>query len=123
MLVSFDVKSLFTQISQDFAINCLEKALNNSDVWKTRTLLEKEDILELGKLCLSSTVFTYQDKLYKQVQGTPMGSSVSVPLAEIVMQEIENQICSNSPNPIKFWRRYMDDVIAIIPKKKNLRIS
>ena len=65
VLVSFDVKSLFTQISQDFALNCLEKALNNSEVWKTRTLLEKEDILELGKLCLSSTVFTYQDVLYK----------------------------------------------------------
>lgn len=51
-----------------------------------------------------------------------MGSSVSVPLAEIVMQEIENQICSNSPYPIKFWRRYMDDVIAIVPKKESKNI-
>ena len=33
-----------------------------------------------------------------QIEGTPMGSPVSVVIAEIVMQDIEEQIFSQLPN-------------------------
>ena len=35
------------------------------------------------------------------------------------MQKIENQIFDNCPVEIKIWKRYVDDVFAVIPKDKT----
>ena len=48
-----------------------------------------------------------------------MGSPISVVIAELVMQKIENQIFENSPVEIKIWKRYVDDVFAVIHKDKT----
>ena len=55
-------------------------------------------------------------KIYKQVTGTPMGSPISVCLAELTMQSIEKSMLRDSPYPIIFWRRYVDDCLAILQK-------
>ena len=120
VLISFDVKSLFTQVPPDLALSSLDDALSNSDQWKERTTLDKKDLLELTNICLSSTVFKYDEKIYKQIHGTPMGSSISGTLAEITMQSIEKDIFDNSPCQIKLWRRYVDDIIAVVPKDSYL---
>ena len=116
-LISFDVRSLFTQIPPDLALTSLDEALEENDLWKRNTLLDKNEILDLVKICLSSTVFQYNNIIYKQIHGTPMGSSVSVILAEITMQAIEKKIFELSPYPIRFWKRYVDDILAVIPKR------
>ena len=79
-LVSFDVKSLFTSIPLQLALDCTKNAIKNS-----------VDIMDLLNLCLTSTYFQYNGKHYKQLHGTAMGSPVSVVVAEIVMQNIEEQ--------------------------------
>ena len=47
--------------------------------------------MDLLNLCLTLTYFQYNGKHYKQLRGTAMGSPVSVVVAEIVMQNIEEQ--------------------------------
>ena len=47
--------------------------------------------MDLLNLCLTSTYFQYNGKHYRQLQGTAMASPVSVVIAEIVMQNIEEQ--------------------------------
>ena len=47
--------------------------------------------MDLLNLCLTSTYFQYSGKHYKQLHGTAMGSPVSVVVAEIVMQNIEEK--------------------------------
>lgn len=46
-----------------------------------------------------------------------MGSPVSVVLAELTMQKLEERILSNSPSKPILWKRYLDDIIAILPKE------
>ena len=73
-LVSFDVKSLFTSIPLQLALDCTETAITNS----THELpLPKDDIMDLLKLCL-----TFSFKHYKQLHDTAMGSPVSDVVAE-----------------------------------------
>ena len=48
-----------------------------------------------------------------------MGSPISVALAELVMQRIEKQIFRSSPFEIPVWKRYVDDIFAIIPADKQ----
>ena len=45
--------------------------------------------MDLLNFCLTSTYFQYNGKHYKQLHSTAMGSPVSVVVAEIVMQNIE----------------------------------
>ena len=87
-LVCFDVKSLFTSIPLQLALDCTENAIKNSAV---ELPLPTDDIVDLLNLCLTSTYFQYNGKHYKQLHGTAMGSPVSVVVAEIVMQNIEDQ--------------------------------
>ena len=61
-LVSFDVKSLFTSIPLQLALQCTETAILQS----TDPLpLPTEDIMDLLNLCLTSTYFQYNGKHYR----------------------------------------------------------
>ena len=90
------MKSFFTSIPHDLALNCIKDFLNfNVDKYE-RTKLNCTQILDLIKLCFEASFFSYRDNIYKQVTGTPMGSPVSVVIAEIVVQEIEKQILQSA---------------------------
>ena len=88
-LVSFDVVSLFTNVPIDLALSVVEKRLDDVDV-SDRTPLPKEALVSLLRLCLSSTTFYYNGTVYQQIFGTAMGSPVSVVVANIVMEHIED---------------------------------
>ena len=44
-----------------------------------------------------------------------MGSPISVVAAEMTMQQLEKDILSSPPCDVKFWKRFVDDTIAVIP--------
>ena len=54
ILVSFDVKSLFTSIPLQLALDCTENAIKNPTV---ELPLPTDDIMDLLNLCLTSTHF------------------------------------------------------------------
>lgn len=53
------------------------------------TPLPVNEIVQLLTICLNSGYFQCNEIIYKQIQGTPMGSPVSVILAEMSMQRVE----------------------------------
>ena len=78
--------------------------------------LPTDDIIYLLNLCLTSTYFQYNGKHYKQLHGTAMGSPVSVVVAEIVMQNIEEQALATYTRTIPLWLRYVDDTFTAVHK-------
>jgi hypothetical protein len=115
MLVSFDVKALFTSIPQMFALNCIENFIKeNLDIFD-KTRLNLKELMHLIRICLEASFFKFNDKYYRQIKGTPMGSPASVVIAEIVMQAIEKNIIHDN-NVFVFWYRYVDDVISCVPR-------
>ena len=115
-MVSFDVQKLFTSIPHDLALNCLSIAIDEHEekLFDT-TRLQKSELIQLVKLCLSATTFKFNGVLYKQISGLPMGSPISVVLSEIVMQHIENLALNSGIERPLFWFRYVDDCIAALP--------
>ena len=111
-LVSLDVKSLFTNIPLQLALQYTETIiLQSSDPLPLPT----EDIMDLLTLCLSSTYFQYNGKHYKHLLGTAMRSPVSVVVVEILMQNIEESALSTCRQTIPFWLRYVDDTFTAVP--------
>ena len=54
--------------------------------------------------------------VYQQKEGIPIGSPISVDLAELTMQLIESVIMSDAPVKPTIWKRYLDDIITIFSK-------
>ena len=111
VMVSFDVVSLFTNAPIDLALSVVEKRLDVSD----QTPPPKEALVSLLRLCLSFTTFYYNGTVYQQIFGIAMGSLVSVVVANIIKEHIEDLALSMSPVPTVFWKRYVDDVLTVAP--------
>lgn len=67
------------------------------------------------RLVLDSTFFVFNDVLYKQTFGTPMGSPLSPVLADLVLQDLEESAISRLPLTLPMYYRYVDDVILAAP--------
>ena len=67
-------------------------------------------------LCLTSTYFQYNSKHYKQLHGTAMGSPVSIVVAEIVMQNIEERALATYKRTLPLWLRYVEDTFTAVHK-------
>ena len=107
------MKSVFTGIPLQLALDCTENDIKNSTV---ELPLPTDDIMDLLNLCLTSTLFQYHDKHCKQLHGTAMGFPVSVVVAEIVMQNIEEQALATYTRAIPLWLRYVDDTFTAVHK-------
>ena len=118
VLVSFDV-SLFTNIPTDLAINVAHRRLLDDETLEERTCLVVEEIVMILQLCLDATYMyvCFRGKYYyRQTFGTAMGSPVSVTVANIVMEEIEQLDLSSFHPPPRFWKRYVDDTCTVLPR-------
>ena len=114
-LVSFDVVSLFTNVPTDLAVAVARKRLDADETLMERTCLDVDDIISLLRMCLDATFLTFRGIHYQQTFGTAMGSPVSVTVANLVMEEIEDQALSTFAQPPRFWKRYVDDTCTAIP--------
>lgn len=56
--------------------------------------------MRLLEICLETYFKTIQGHIYEQIDGTPIGKSISGPIAEIYLNWFENQYVFNEKNPI-----------------------
>ena len=84
------------------------------DTLSDRTSLDVKNniIISLLKLCLDATYFVFHGTIYQQIFGTAMGSVV---VANMVMEDVEERALFMSPTPPCFWKRYVDDVLTVLP--------
>jgi len=109
-LISLDVVSLFTNVPTDLE-NILKRWSSISD----NCDIPKDEFLGAVRLILDSTFFIFDNQIYKQNFGTPMGSLLSLVIADIVMQDLENAVLETIQFPISFYYRYVDDIVMAIP--------
>ena len=95
-LVSFDVSALFTSIPVPTALDIINRLftehIEDPDTrdkygcsFKRNTIgLEKDEVMSLLKLVLENCVFTFQNRFYKQLHGTAMGSPCSPVVATYI---------------------------------------
>jgi len=67
---------------------------------------------------LNSTFFTFNDVVYKQTFGVPMGSPLSPIVADLVLQDLETHSLRSLPFKPDFYFRYVDDIILSTTKSR-----
>ena len=115
LLVTLDVKSLYTNIPHADGIEACREALD------TRTHLQPptEDLIELTRLVLTKNIFTFAGQHYLQTHGTAMGTRAAPSYANIFMGRLENQILAEADKKPHVWWRYIDDVFAMWTHGEN----
>ncbi|XP_072019690.1 uncharacterized protein [Amphiura filiformis] len=113
LLVSFDVVSLFTNVPIDDASKIIGDILRDDDTLKNRTRMTSDEIVELRKLCLTSTYFKWQGKFYEQKEGQSVGSPLSPITSNIFMEHFETKALDTYLLKPVAWFRFVDDTFVV----------
>jgi hypothetical protein len=86
-LLTMDIKDLYVKIPINHTLNITNKLLNNNQVDEHIT----KDIMSILKMITNQNYFQYEGKFYQPTTGVAMGSSLSSILAEVFLQDLEQQ--------------------------------
>lgn len=114
VMVSFDVKSMFTCVPVDYAVRCCKDLLENNASLPSRSPFETKGLCRLLEFCLTNAYFVLSGQFHKQWFGTAMGASVFVVCANIALDALENSaLCSYKMAP-KLFVRSVDVCFCVI---------
>ena len=119
-MISFDVKSLFTNIPLNKTINiCLDRLLRGDP--GIRPSIPEDTLKKLLELCVCDNTFVFNGKVYQQVDGVVMGSSLGPLLANIYMAHLEEEFYFNESRDFSptFYRRHVDDTFCLFKKLEH----
>ena len=105
IVVSYDVTSLFTEIPLDETVNHILDQIYKQH--KLPRITSRAIFKRLLERVTKGTVFSFNGKLYKQVDGCSMGDPLSPTLANIFMCKLEGDVVT--PCNLPFYDRYVDD--------------
>lgn len=92
ILVSFDMKSLYTNIPIGEAMKAIHKIIDPNTA-------------KLVEVCLRSTFSSYKDDIYEQTCSVAMGSPLSPIIANLFMEVFKTKAIEFSPLKPKIWKR------------------
>nr|VZI12066.1 unnamed protein product [Spirometra erinaceieuropaei] len=104
------------KLKGDLAIETVELLLR-SKYNETENRLGHARVLQLVKFCLR-TYFAFDETIYEQVKGTPMGSPISGFIVGAVLQRLESLVFQH--HRPRFWTRYAEDTFGVIERDQLL---
>ena len=112
-MCSYDVKSLFTCIPVEEVIDiCAEDLYNDPSI--TPPPYDKSIFIEFMRFATCCIEFSFNDTMYRQINGLGMGSILSSILANIFVGYHEKKLFSSNCEYIpEIYFRYVDDSFAV----------
>ena len=115
-LVSSDVMAISPSVPQEEAIEIIYQLMKDDEELHKKTTMSAENLICLFKLCVRTTYFSFNKKLYQQVDGLAIGASSSGPAADLFMERLEKRALATFVEPPEFWKRYVDDTFCKLKK-------
>jgi hypothetical protein len=120
ILVSFDVVSLFPSIPLDLALSTIKSKWTQI---QQHTEIPEQTFLEIVKFCIvENRYFKYEDTIFSQLKGMPMGSPASPVIADIVMEELLKNTLEKLKTKPRLLTKYVDDLFAITKSNETENI-
>ena len=118
-MISFDVKSLFTNVPLNEKIAIILTKVYDEN--KIDSKIPKSILKELQYLCKKHVHFKFNNEIYIQCDGVAMGSPLGPLLANIFMISLENSTLPKLELYLCNWKRYVDDTFAyVLPDKTDM---
>ena len=104
-----DVVALYPSIPHEEGLKGIKNDLDS----RTDKTVSTSSLLELADLALKNNYFEHNSKIYKQEQGTAIGTKFAPSYAVLYMSEFEEKGISTFHFKPWVWWRYIDDVFMI----------
>ena len=88
-IISFDISSMYSNIPNELA---LKSVLGRWDLICNNISIFLHEFERAISIILKSIFFKFNDVIYEQIFGLPMGSRLSPILADVVIQDLECNI-------------------------------
>ena len=114
-MCSFDVVSLFTNVPIDEAIQICLDTLYRSDIKQPK--ISEELLKKLLYKATRDVEFSFNDSMFRQVDGVAMGFPLGPVLANIFLGFWEDRI----PNEMwpRMYRRFADDTFSVVDSRER----
>ena len=109
LLVTIDVTSLYTNIPQDKGTDACLEAIGLAE----SSHIPPSVLLELFNIVLKCNVFSFDNSIYQQIQGTAMGTRMAPSYANLFMDRLKRAFLAQEPTLPLVWKRYIDDILCI----------
>ena len=110
VMCSFDIKSLFTNVPLREVLEICVDQLYNSEISPPN--FPKDVCYDLLKLATTNVEFSFDNTMYRQIDGVAMGSPLGPILANIFVGYQESRLFKIIKKPIAYFR-YVDDIFAV----------
>ena len=116
ILVCIRISSLFTNIPLEEIIQICADSLYESKL--TPTIMDKVVFIELMNIATTSVEFSFNNRIYIQIDDVAMGSPLGPALANIFVGYQEEKLFIDSNQPLIYFR-YVDDTFAMFEDELN----
>ena len=115
-MCSFDIKSLFTNVPLLETIRICLNQLYHSDL--TPPDVAESVCFDMLKMATVNVEFSFDNIMYRQVDGVAMGSPLGPILANIFVGFYEEQLFRSGKQP-SMYLRYVDDTFVLFDERKE----
>ncbi|KAK6740943.1 hypothetical protein RB195_009036 [Necator americanus] len=114
---TFDVTSLYTNVSNDVAMQAVHELLTQRQASLNMYGFSIRQIMTLINECLNCSIFRWSGQYYRQLRGLAMGQRLAPTLAIVFMAKIEKPIIDRKP---LLYYRYIDDCCVVCSTQAEL---
>ncbi|EYC38219.1 hypothetical protein Y032_0732g1913 [Ancylostoma ceylanicum] len=114
---SFDVTSLYTNVSNKAALQAVSELLSEHHGSLTLYGFSIRQVMTLLDECSKCSIFRWSGHYYKQIRGLAMGQRLAPTLAIAFMSKVEQPILERKP---LLYCRYIDDCCIVCPTQCEL---
>ena len=110
-LISADIEAMYPNINTDRGVAAIERFLEGRQY---RPKERREFLLRALRFTLTSNYVIYKDRIFRQTNGTAMGTPAAPQYANLVMEELETDYITKAyKNGLLFYKRFIDDLFMI----------
>ena len=124
VMASFDVSSLFTNVSLDECVDlCVDLLLEDCDTFVFKDCkFNRDQFRKLLNFAVKDNHFVFNGQLYDQIDGVAMGSPLGPSIANIFICALEQKYLNGCPSEFKpvLYRRYVDDTFCLFRHREHV---
>ena len=109
IMVTVDVVGLYPSIPHDEGLAAMKAALDR----RAKKDVSTESLCELAEIVLKNNIFEFDEKIYRQLRGTAIGTKMAPPYAILFLAELEEAFLAKCKYKPEVWLRYIDDIFMI----------
>ena len=109
ILCTIDIIGLYPNIPHSEGLIALRRFLELRD----NKQISGGTLVELTEIVLKNNIFEFNEKTFKQVRGTTIGTKFAPPYAILFMADLEEKILNAFEEKPMIWWRYIDNIFFI----------